>query len=198
MTTAGSVRHRRDHGQSRPVRHVYEAASQRSDRPCRHGMVAARAAGAAREAHERAGAREGIAGYQITSILPDGTRVPTPDRDEYFPIFYGATGPHDSPAFGLDINDGGLRQRALETARDEDRSAASSNFSLRGNRVGFLMVAPVYRPGVPHATVPERRENLIGFVHGLRRNQLPARKHHQHCQQYRVSISTSSRPPAAT
>ena len=31
-----------------------------------------------REAHERAGAREGIAGYQIKSILPDGTRVPAP------------------------------------------------------------------------------------------------------------------------
>jgi diguanylate cyclase (GGDEF)-like protein len=120
-----------------------------------------------REAHERAGAREGIAGYQITSILPDGTRAPAPDRDEYFPIFYGATGPYDSPAFGLDINDGGSRQRALETARDEDRPAASSNLSLRGNRVGFLMVAPVYRPGVPHATVQERRENLIGFVHAF-------------------------------
>ena len=26
------------------------------------------------------------------------------------------------------------------------------------------MVAPVYRPGAPHATVPERREHLIGFV----------------------------------
>ena len=32
------------------------------------------------------------------------------------------------------------------------------------NRVGFLMVAPVYRPGAPHQTVPERREHLIGFV----------------------------------
>ncbi len=120
-----------------------------------------------REAHERAGAREEIAGYQIKSILPDGTRVPAPDRDEHFPIFYGATGSLDSPAYGLDINDGGLRQRALETARDQDRPAASSNFSLRGNRVGFLMVAPVYRPGAPHATVPERREHLIGFVHAF-------------------------------
>ena len=45
-----------------------------------------------REAHERAGAREGIAGYHIKSILPDGTRVPAPDRDEHFPIFYAATG----------------------------------------------------------------------------------------------------------
>ena len=44
---AHPVRYRGEHGQSGPVRHVYEAASQRSDRPCRHGMVAARAAGAA-------------------------------------------------------------------------------------------------------------------------------------------------------
>ncbi len=150
-----------------------------------------------REAHERAGAREEIAGYQIKSILPDGTRVPAPDRDEHFPIFYGATGSLDSPAYGLDINDGGLRQRALETARDQDRPAASSNFSLRGNRVGFLMVAPVYRPGAPHATVPERREHLIGFVHAfveissLLESIIPTPP------KYRVSIFTSSRPPAA-
>src|SRR4029079_167289 len=119
------------------------------------------------EAHEPTGAREGIADYHIKSIQPDGSRVPAPDRDEHFPVFYGATGPLDSPAYGLDINDGGLRQRALETARDEDRLTASSNFSLRGNRVGFLMVAPVYRPGAPHVTVPERREHLIGVVHAF-------------------------------
>ena len=33
-----------------------------------------------------------------------------------------------------------------------------------GKRIGFLMVAPVYRLGAPHGTVPERREHLIGFV----------------------------------
>jgi diguanylate cyclase (GGDEF)-like protein len=117
-----------------------------------------------REAHERAGAREGIPDYHIKSIQPDGTRTRAPDRDEHFPIFYAATEALDSPVYGLDLNDGDLRQRALEAARDDDRPAASSHFALRGNRVGFLMVAPVYRPDAPHQTVPERRENLIGFV----------------------------------
>ena len=45
-----------------------------------------------REAHERAGAREGLLGYHIKSTRPDGTRAPAPDRDEHFPIFYAATG----------------------------------------------------------------------------------------------------------
>jgi PAS domain-containing protein len=117
-----------------------------------------------RAAHESAGAREGIPDYHIKSIQPDGTRARAPDRDEHFPIFYAATEAFDSPVYGLDLNDGDLRQRALDAARDDDRPAASSHFALRGNRVGFLMVAPVYRLGAPHQTVPERREHLIGFV----------------------------------
>ena len=117
---------------------------------CRHGVASPRAAGAAGGARTRRSAR-GDSGLPY-QIHPAGwhPNAPAPDRDEHFPIFYAATEAHDFSAYGLDLNDGDLRQRALETARDEDRPAASSNFSLRGNRIGFLMVAPVYRPGAPH------------------------------------------------
>ena len=117
-----------------------------------------------REEHERAGAQEGLLGYHIRSARPDGTRAPAPDRDEHFPIFYAATEAPDSPVYGTDLNDGGLWQRALESARDDDRLAASPHSVLEGKRIGFLVAAPVYRRGVPHGTVPERREHLIGFA----------------------------------
>ena len=117
-----------------------------------------------REEHERAGAQEGLLGYHIKSARPDGTRAPAPDRDEHFPIFYAATEAPDSPVYGTDLNDGGLWQRALESARDDDRLAASPHSVLEGKRIGFLVAAPVYRRGVPHGTVPERREHLIGFA----------------------------------
>ena len=53
-----------------------------------------------RRQHERAGAQEGMLGYHIKSIRPDGTRAPAPDRDEHFPIFYAATEAPDSPVYG--------------------------------------------------------------------------------------------------
>ena len=70
--------------------------------------------------------------------------------------------------YGLDFADGGARQQAIEHARDSGRIATSAIFTLvtaRGDQRGSVVVIPVYRPGVPHDTVQERRDNLVGFVH---------------------------------
>jgi diguanylate cyclase (GGDEF)-like protein len=123
-----------------------------------------------REAHERAAAREGLTGYRIKSARPDGTLVPAPEADEYFPAFYSSREPLDSPVYGLDLNDNGVRQQALDRARDHDRLAASPEFVLHsgdGDRTGFFVVLPVFRQGLPHNTAEERRRNLVGFVQGV-------------------------------
>jgi CHASE1-domain containing sensor protein len=93
---------------------------------------------AERAAHEEAAMRDGLAGYRIKSATPQGL-VPAPVRDEYFPVFYSPREAPDSPVFGLDLNDGGLRQQPLERARDRDRMATSESFLLRsgiGDREG--------------------------------------------------------------
>ena len=122
----------------------------------------------------------GFPDYHIKSIQPDGTRARAPDRDEHFPIFYAATEAFDSPVYGLDLNDGDLRQRALDAARDDDRPAASSHFALRGNRVGFLMVCS----GIPAGCASSDGAGTPGtsdwVCSGLLRDQRPAREHHQH------------------
>ena len=41
-----------------------------------------------RARHELTGAREGIAGYRISIVGPDGRLLPAPEKDEYFPVFY--------------------------------------------------------------------------------------------------------------
>ena len=123
-----------------------------------------------RAAHELEGVSQGLAGYRIKSPAPDGSLVPAADQAEYFPMFYSSREALGSPVYGLDLNDGGLRQRALESARDDDRIAVSGNFQLRsgeGDRSGFLAVMPVYRLGLPHDTMQSRRDNLIGFVQGV-------------------------------
>jgi diguanylate cyclase (GGDEF)-like protein len=120
-----------------------------------------------RAAHELAATREGNTGYQIRSVTPRGL-VPAPQQDEYFPVFYATMG--GGRVIGIDLRDGGLRQRPLDHARDGNEPAASETFMLQigaGNRRGFFLVLPVYRQGLPHETVDDRRRNLVGFVQGV-------------------------------
>jgi diguanylate cyclase (GGDEF)-like protein len=129
-----------------------------------------------RTAHELEAAGDGLPGYSIKSKAADGSLLPAMDASEYFPILYSSTEISSSPVYGLDVNDGGMRQRALERARDEEQAAASPNFEFtaspnlvltgEGGRNGFFVVLPVYRPGRPHDSIEDRRRNLTGFVQG--------------------------------
>jgi diguanylate cyclase (GGDEF)-like protein/PAS domain S-box-containing protein len=122
-----------------------------------------------RAAHELAAVSEGLPGYRIKSEAADGGFIPSPDANEYFPIFYSSKETPGSSLYGLDLNDGGLRQRTLERARDRDEITSTPNIVLHrgdGDRNGFFVVLPIYRSGLPHDTVDERRNNLVGFVQG--------------------------------
>ena len=122
-----------------------------------------------RVAQERAAVLEGIPGYQIKDVAPDGTMVPAPEKNEYFPVFYTATKAL-SAVYGLDLNDGGVRQATLERARDGDALATSQLFVLQagtGDRRGFFVALPVYASGLPHDTVEERKQNLRGYVQAV-------------------------------
>jgi diguanylate cyclase (GGDEF)-like protein len=123
-----------------------------------------------RAEHELAGVSQGLPGYRIKSTMADGSLVPARDLPEHFPMFYSSKEPPDSPVYGLDLADGGVRQQTLDRARDNGRIAVSGGFRLRsgdGDRTGFFVVLPVYRSGLAHDTLPERRDNLIGFVQGV-------------------------------
>ena len=104
----------------------------------------------ARDAHERAGAADGLPGYQIKSMTADGVLAAAPHRPEYFPMFYAVSGPRG--VYGLDLNDGNGRQKTLERARDGARIATSPHLTLVngvGDRRGFFVVLPVYRTDLP-------------------------------------------------
>jgi diguanylate cyclase len=121
-----------------------------------------------RAENERAGVLQGIAGYHLKAMGPDGKLVPAPKEAEYYPVFY-ATIPLTSPLFGLDLRSEPETLAELDRARDEDRLGFSTRQALvstGGTQPGFLFELPVYGRGLPHDTVEERRRNLIGFVHG--------------------------------
>jgi CHASE1-domain containing sensor protein len=118
--------------------------------------------------HELAAVRDGIAGYHIRSATADGNLVTSAERNEYFPVYYASEKERSDSIYGLDLGDEGLREEALSRARDGDRLVASELFVLlragTGDRRGFFVLLPVYKPGPPHDTVEERRRNLAGFV----------------------------------
>jgi diguanylate cyclase (GGDEF)-like protein len=123
-----------------------------------------------REAHERAAAAEGLRGYRIKNPAMDGSVAVAAEASEYFPIFYSSSQALDLAVYGLNLNDGGMRQRTLERARDENRIATTPKFmlpSVDGDQNGFFVLLPVYRPGLPHDTLEDRRGNLVGFVQGV-------------------------------
>jgi len=112
-----------------------------------------------RAAHELEGVAQGLPGYRIKSAMADGSLQPAADLPEHFPMFYSSKEPPVLAVYGLDLADGGVWQQTLERARDNGRIAVSGGFPLRssdGDRNGFFVVMPVYRPGRAHDTVSAR------------------------------------------
>ena len=121
-----------------------------------------------RTEHERVAALQGLSGYCIKAMGADGKMVPSPERNEYYPIFY-ATLPKTSALYGLDLRSEPPTLAELAHARDEDRLGFSQVRGLvttDGTEGGFLFSLPVYQRGSLHDSIEDRRRNLAGFVHG--------------------------------
>jgi diguanylate cyclase (GGDEF)-like protein len=121
-----------------------------------------------RAEHERSAVLQGLAGYRIKAMNADGKMALSPERSEYYPIYY-ATLPKTSPLYGLDLRSEPPTLAEMDHARDSDRlgfSPIRTLVSTGGTQSGYLFSMPVYKRGSLHDTIEERRRNLIGFVHG--------------------------------
>src|SRR5580700_7186343 len=78
-----------------------------------------RIAGSERAEHERTGVREGLPDYHIKDVGPDGRMTVSPERNEYYPIFY-ATVPIPSALYGLDLRSEVNTLSELERSEDLD------------------------------------------------------------------------------
>jgi diguanylate cyclase (GGDEF)-like protein len=118
---------------------------------------------------ERAAVRQGLTDYRIKAMNADGNMAISPERSEYYPIFY-ATLPKTSPLYGLDLRSEPPTLAELEHARDADRLGFSQVPALvsagPAQGGGFLFSLPIYQRGWLHDSVEDRRRNLAGFVHG--------------------------------
>jgi diguanylate cyclase (GGDEF)-like protein len=124
---------------------------------------------AEREARERAAVDDGIPGYRIKAVGPEGSLAPSPEQDEYFPIFYSTEKPKTSPIFGIDLASERMRRETLGRAWRNNRAATLADFMLHtgtGDRIGFMVLVPVYWRDLPSDTEEDRKRNLVGFVQG--------------------------------
>ena len=61
-------------------------------------------------------------------------------------------------------------REALRQARDTGLPAVTGRLTVEqdpSSQFGLLVFLPIYGPGLPHATVEERRQNLRGYVTGV-------------------------------
>jgi diguanylate cyclase len=117
---------------------------------------------------QREGVQQGIPDYHIKMMGADGKMSLSPERSEYYPIFY-ATVPKTSPLYGLDLRSEPPTLLEMEHARDQDRlgiSGVRMLVSSGGKQSGFLFSLPVYNHGSLPNSIEDRRRSLAGFVHG--------------------------------
>ena len=98
---------------------------------------------------------------------PDFRVNPPGDRPEYFIVQYVEPMAGNEVALGLDLGGDAVRLAALERTRDSGRLTASGTIALAHDprrHPGFAMRLPVYRKGMPIATVAQRREAFTGMV----------------------------------
>ncbi|MDP2639549.1 MAG: CHASE domain-containing protein, partial [Betaproteobacteria bacterium] len=100
-------------------------------------------------------------GYPGFTIKPPG------NRPEYVIVKYVEPTAGNEVALGLDLAGDAVRLVAIERARDSGRLTASGSIALSHDprrHPGFAMRLPVYRKGMPLATVAQRREAFSGVV----------------------------------
>lgn len=104
-------------------------------------------------------------GFPAYAITPPGA------RDSYAPVLF--VEPHsgtNTRALGFDAWSEPVRRRALELARDTSAPTMSGQLTLlqdSGKVAGgaFLIVLPVYQPGLPLATREQRVQAVRGWVY---------------------------------
>lgn len=121
-----------------------------------------------RIAYEDAVRREGSSHFTFTEWSPQGKLVPAQARPEYVPVYYLEPSEGNEKAFGFDLASEPTRLEALHRARDTGQPAMTSRIRLvQDAGDGVLILLPIYRNGLPHELVEERRKNLHGYISGV-------------------------------
>ena len=123
-----------------------------------------------RDEYEAAARRDGLAEFQFTEKDHSGRMVRASPRAEYFPAYFVEPRRGNEAVVGFDLGSSLRRRKAIEEARDSGNPAIVARIALAHKpeeRLGLLILLPVYKAWLPIDTVPRHRENLRGFVLGV-------------------------------
>jgi signal transduction histidine kinase len=117
-------------------------------------------------------ARAGVmSSFTIKELDKTSRFIPAGQREEYYPVYYISAGRRSEAEYaqvlGLDAASFPERWQVMQAARDSNFPSATKE-TMQVGKPDISAVAriflPIYRNGLPHNTLQERRDNLIGFV----------------------------------
>ncbi|MDD4900191.1 MAG: PAS domain S-box protein [Candidatus Omnitrophica bacterium] len=111
--------------------------------------------------------KEGFPGFKITEFNDQEKLVKAGKRQEYFPIYYIEPFKKNQVMLGYDVASDNLRWQAMQKSRDSATAVEKEKISFTQKmsaNSGYRAFLPVYRQGVPHDTLTQRQQNLLGFV----------------------------------
>ena len=109
--------------------------------------------------------KTGFPEYTIHSDSEQDVYAPT----VYIEPFLGS----NLGALGYDMLAEPMRRVSMEQARDNNQIINTGKILLRETdghlRAGFMTFAPIYKMGIPHDTIDERRANIMGWTYSVSR-----------------------------
>ncbi len=130
-----------------------------------------RVTSAARADFEARAREDGLSGFRIAELTPDGKRIDAAERDEYFPVRVQKHFRGDDSILGLDLSSEPERRQAIMRATDTGKAAVTARVPLlsagRDRGWGVLIFSPIYAEGAHTGTVEARRAGLVGLAVGV-------------------------------
>ncbi|MFZ4878148.1 bifunctional diguanylate cyclase/phosphodiesterase [Janthinobacterium sp. Mn2066] len=103
-----------------------------------------------------------VPGYAMTEMR-DNQVVPATTHASYLVVDYLEPMQGNLAAFGLNVRPDGLLADTLEQSLHSGQATATGLLALaQGPQQGFIILRPVYRPGMPRYTLEQRRAALLG------------------------------------
>ncbi len=112
--------------------------------------------------------RFGYPNFRITEFDTDNRQiVRAGNRPEYVPVSFVEPFQGNEKALGYDLYSNDIRREAIDRARDSGEITATARITLiqeQDDQYGILAFMPVYRNGLPHQTLEQRRNHILGYL----------------------------------
>lgn len=111
--------------------------------------------------------QEGYLNAQISERDDQNQIMVAKNRPVYVPVSFIEPYKGNENALGYDVYSDTLRHDAIDRARDTGEIATTGRITLvqeHGNQYGILAFLPVFRNGLPHQSLEERRDNISGYA----------------------------------